>query len=106
MGGFETRGWIGMSVRLFCPHCVAAVERSEQIAGEATVCERCGGTFVVPTSAMRPEAAHSAPPGAGSVTLADIEAARARAARLIVENVALQAELVRLKRHRQRVGTA
>jgi len=95
-----------MSRRLFCPHCGTALERPDSGAGESTVCERCGGAFLVPAAARSREITGTSAPAAGSVSLADIEAARARAAELMAENVGLQVELSRRKRHRQRIATA
>lgn len=94
-----------MSVRLFCPHCGFPLHLRDDCAGQTTTCTSCGGVFVAPVP--RPAAAATATqtaPQAGSVTLADVEAAQARVDELTAENVGLSVELSRRKRQRQKLA--
>lgn len=43
--------------RVLCPHCQQALVVSSKYAGQHMLCPGCGGTFTVPSPALRPEAA-------------------------------------------------
>lgn len=94
-----------MSVRLFCPHCGFPLNLNDDCSGQSTTCTSCGGTFVAPAPRVAASPASSgATPQAGSVTLADVEAAQARVTDLMAENVGLAVELSRRKRERQKLA--